>query len=238
MVSRTGCTVKLQRLARALGQRQREELAVVLDPLAAQCHPHDVVILAGALQRLGESNAVPTLGNLRAGNTKSQPHPAPGEGVQGGCGHRRHRRRTSRDLENRGPDIDLLGLRGNPGQHRRRVRTVCLRCPDHRVAQFVCLPGQHKVLGVVAHPPISEVQSKAHADSVRCRAVGWRMPQWAIQGPSLAIARTGRRSTSDQRSAAPTGEPGGRTGGGNVVAWNNEHWATAGCGSPDWVWAR
>src|SRR4029078_5320423 len=42
----------LQRLAGAVGQRQRVVLAVVGDPLAGEGHPDDVDVLPGAAERL------------------------------------------------------------------------------------------------------------------------------------------------------------------------------------------
>ena len=66
MRSCTGRDRQLQRLARAVGQRQLERLAVVLDALAAQRHAHDRDVLARALELAREAQAVPALGDLGA----------------------------------------------------------------------------------------------------------------------------------------------------------------------------
>ena len=53
----------------------------------------------GAAERVGEPHAVPALGHLRPGDAQAQPEPAGGQRVQGGRGHRRHRRGASGDLQ-------------------------------------------------------------------------------------------------------------------------------------------
>ena len=54
------------------GQRQLDRLAVVLDPLAAQRHAHDLDVLARPLQLLAEAHAVPALGDLRAARAEAE----------------------------------------------------------------------------------------------------------------------------------------------------------------------
>jgi hypothetical protein len=57
---------ELERLARAVGQRQLERLALELDALTRQGHSDDRDVLASALELARETLAVPALGDLRA----------------------------------------------------------------------------------------------------------------------------------------------------------------------------
>ena len=80
----------LQRLAEAgalaLGQRQVEDLAVVLQALAPQRHPDDVDDLAGAAQRLVVGQPVPALDDLRAGGAEPEDRAAAADVVEPGRG--------------------------------------------------------------------------------------------------------------------------------------------------------
>ena len=58
-----------------------------------------------------------------------EPEPAAGQGVERRGGHRRHRRGAGRDLEDGRADVDPLGLRGDPGEHRGGVGAVRLGRP-------------------------------------------------------------------------------------------------------------
>ena len=57
---------QLQRLARAVGQREVDRLAVELQALARERLAHDRDVLARAQQLAPEAHAVPALGDLRA----------------------------------------------------------------------------------------------------------------------------------------------------------------------------
>src|SRR5881628_1957409 len=56
---------QLQWLARAVGERQLERLALEVDALARERHTNHLDVLARALQLLGEAHAVPALADLR-----------------------------------------------------------------------------------------------------------------------------------------------------------------------------
>src|SRR4051812_20099514 len=65
---------QLERLARAVGQRQLEGLAVELEPLAVERLADDRDVLARALDLPAEALAVPALGALRAGRADAEEH--------------------------------------------------------------------------------------------------------------------------------------------------------------------
>src|SRR5207247_9557177 len=79
---------QLERLARAVRQRQLQGLAVVLDLLAGECYPQDRDVLARALQLLAEPDAVKALRHLRPGRAEAEDHAATGQVVDRGRGHR------------------------------------------------------------------------------------------------------------------------------------------------------
>src|SRR3954453_13652880 len=155
---------QLQGLARPVGQRQRVDLAVVLEPFPRERLAQDLDVLARALQLLWEALAVPALGHLGAGGAEAEDHPAVGELIEGGGGHRRHRRGARRHLEDRRAEFDLLGLRCDPGEHGRGVRAVGLRGPD-RVE-----PGRLRLLyeldllaGGQPEAPVANAYAQLHA---------------------------------------------------------------------------
>src|SRR5262249_14403558 len=128
-----------------------------------------------------------------------EPEPAAGQRVQGGRGHRRHRRAARRDLHDRAADVDPFGLRSHPGQHGRSVRAVRLSRPRHGETELVGLPGQRQILGVVAGAPVPKVQSEPHARHTRTvvcprvdREVGSAaMEQRALGRSGLVVSRLG-----------------------------------------------
>ena len=131
-----------KRLSWTVRQRQGEVLAAGRDPSPGQRRAHDLHVLLGAAERVGEPDAVPSLRHLRTGHPETQPEATAGQSVQGRGGHRRHRRGPRRDLEDPRSDADALGPRGDRGEHRRSVGAVGLRGPDHVVAETVRRHGQ------------------------------------------------------------------------------------------------
>ena len=154
---------QVQRFARAVRQRQRVGRALVADPLARERQFDDVDVLAGAGHRLGEPDAVPAFGDLGAGKSETEAEPAAGEHVEGRRGHRGHRRGAGRDLQNSAADVDVLGLRGDPGEHRHGVRAVRLGGPRDGVAEPVGLLDQRERLGAAA---VADVQSQLHRATI------------------------------------------------------------------------
>ena len=75
-----------------------------------------VHVLARALELVGEALAVPALGHLGAGRPDAEQHPPAREVVERGRGHRRHRRRAGRHLEDRRAELDRSVCAGEPGQ--------------------------------------------------------------------------------------------------------------------------
>ena len=142
--------VELQRLALAgdalaLHQRQRVVLALVLEPaLAGDDLLDDLDVLAGAAPGLRVGDAVPALGDLRAGGAEAEDEAAAREGVDRDAGHRRRGRGPRRDLEDRGAELDRLGLRREVGEHADRVGAVGLGRPDRVEAGASRRPGRSR----------------------------------------------------------------------------------------------
>ena len=151
-----------QGLAWTIRQWQGEELAVERQSLARECLAHDGDVLAGSGQWLVKTNAMPTLRDLGARHPEPEAETSARQCVQccrrhGGVGWR-----AARDLEDRRADVDTIGLRGHPRQHGRRIGTVCLSSPHHRVTDGIGFPGQGQVVRVVACAPIPQIQSQSH----------------------------------------------------------------------------
>ena len=126
-----GVEVELQRLALAAGQRQLVVLALVLDrALAGDDLAHHFDVLAGAAPGLGVGDAVPALGDLRAGGAEAEEEAAAGELVDRRPGHRRGGGRAGRHLHDRGAEVDRRRLRRQPGEHADHVGAVGLGRPD------------------------------------------------------------------------------------------------------------
>ena len=121
-----------QRLARAVGQRQRPVPArrrrtVSRRSAIRTMSTYSRVRPSGC----GEPHPVPALAHLRAGDAEAEPEAAPGQRVERGGRHRRHRGRPGRDLHHRGAEADPLGQGADPGQHGGGVRAVRLGRPGH-----------------------------------------------------------------------------------------------------------
>ena len=103
------CDRELESLAGTVGKRQLERLAVELESFASERLANDGDVLAGALKLLGEALSVPTLGDLWAGGADPEDHAPVGELVDRGGGHRGHRGRATRHLENARaePDVEV-----------------------------------------------------------------------------------------------------------------------------------
>src|ERR1700709_2775231 len=137
-------------------------LALVIDgTLASDDLAHDLDVLAGATPGLRVGDAVPALGDLRAGGSEAEEEAAAGELVDRRPGHRRRRRGPRRDLQDRGAEVDLRRPRRQPGQHADHVGTVALGRPERLEAE---LPGRgdelERTLASRADAPITQVQSK------------------------------------------------------------------------------
>jgi hypothetical protein len=154
---------QLQRLARSVRQREGEVLALVRDGLAAEGGVHDGNVLTRPEQRLREPDAVPALRHLRPGHAETEPEPPVRQPVQGGRGHRGHRRGASRDLEHRRADVDRGGLGGDPAEQRGGVRAVRLRRPGDRESEPLGLSHQPQMIQmVVAAEDEADVESESH----------------------------------------------------------------------------
>src|SRR5450759_2626627 len=224
---------QLQWLARAIRERERVVLTGVHHLLTPQRHPDDLDVLPGAAQRCGEPDSVPALRHLRPGHAEPEPEPPAGDDVQGGRSHRRHRRRPGRNLQYGAAHVDPAGVRGDPGQHRNRVRAVGFRRPDHREAEALRLLGQGQAvaLGAGTKPPVRQVQAEPHA---RVPSFDRRLPDLAR--PSDRTPATGRqrpdasdrtpatgRHCGPNRRCGMVGRPSGRGYGVRVHARARRH---------------
>src|SRR6266851_2769325 len=108
-----------------------------LNLLVGERHAHHGHVLARARKLLREPHAVPTLGDLRTRRTQAEQHAAARQLVDRGGGHGGHGRTSRRDLEDAGPQLDAARAGGQPGQHRRGVRSVRLSGPDRVVAELL-----------------------------------------------------------------------------------------------------
>ena len=99
--------------------------------------------------------------------------------------------RAARDLEDRRADVDALGLRGDEGEHGRRVGAVGLGDPGHRVAEVVGLLREREVVGVVAGAPVAEVHAELHGASGQVGVVGGRVSRPV--GASTSVRRVKQR---------------------------------------------
>src|SRR4051794_3292165 len=155
---------ELQRLTRPVRERKLERLAVELEPLAVERSAHDRDVLARALDLAGEALPGPALGHLRARRSDPEQHPPAAELVERRGGHRRHRGRAGRHLEDRRADLDPLGLPGEPPEDRRRVRAVGLGGPDGVVAEALGLEDDLELIGArQAETPVADVHAELHA---------------------------------------------------------------------------
>ena len=154
---------QLERLAGAVRQRQLVVLAIEGHRRPRQRCIDDRDVFPGAAQRLVEPHAVPALGDLRAGDTESQPETATGQHIQAGRGHRRHRRGSGWDLHDGRADMDARRLGGEPGKHGRAIRAVRLGRPDHREAKGFGMLGQPQLpVRVIGSDQIAEVEPETH----------------------------------------------------------------------------
>ena len=164
---------QLERLAGAVGQRQREELAVVGHGLAGERRADDGDVLPRPRERLVETHAVPALRHLRARDAEAEAEAAGTEQVEGGRGHRRHGRGPRRDLEDGGAQVDPLGAGGEETQHGRGVRPVRLGAPDDGVSQpFGLLDQGHDVGGAVGRAgpeDVAEAEREFHPREITRR---------------------------------------------------------------------
>ncbi|MGX1121621.1 hypothetical protein RKD37_006984 [Streptomyces ambofaciens] len=183
---------ELDRLAGAAGQRQRPVLSLVGQPLPGHRLAHDLHVLAGAGERLVELDAVPALGHLRSRHAEAEAEAALGQGVQGGGGHRGHRRLAGRDLEDGRAHVDALGLGGDPGQHGGRVGAVGLGGPAHGVSEPVGLLGDGQVVRVHSGTPVAEVDPELHGR--------FPLPISNVAG-APTLARGNRLSTGPHRAS-------------------------------------
>ena len=157
---------RLERLAEAgsalARQRQRVMRAVAGDRLLARPNlAHDVDVLPGAGQRLGERLAVPALNDLRPGHAEPQDVPATGEVIERQRGHRARRRGPRGQLNHRRAQSHLAGRRPPPGQRRVGIRPPRLGGED-RVETFP-FRRSDQLTGVIGRlrTPIPEMQGPA-----------------------------------------------------------------------------
>ena len=164
---------------------------------------------------LREALAVPALGHLRPGRADPEEHPPAGDLVERRRGHRRHRRRAARHLEDRGSDLDLVRVRREPREHGRRVGAVGLRGPEGVVPGGLRFLHESELfLGRQPEPPIANVQANAHLQvSSQSKEPAWRWRRRLIRcqlnGASTKQSRRGilfpmrrqRRRAQDLRLA-------------------------------------
>ncbi len=156
---------RLQRLAQPGAARVGERIvgAVTGDHALTGHHlAHDVHVLAGPGQGLGEGLSVPALHDLGAGHAESQHEATAREVVEGDGGHAHGRRGPTRELAEGRAQPELGGLGAQPGQGGEGVGPVGLGRP-HRV-EPEALGRSHLLRGVGRRsgPPVAELQSELH----------------------------------------------------------------------------
>jgi len=158
---------ELQRLARAVGQRQVDRLAVELHLLVLQGQAHDRHVLARALQLLAESDAVEALRDLRPRRAEAQDEAPVGKVVDGGRGHRGHGGAARGDLKDACPELDARRAGGQPGERRGGVGAVGLGGPQRVVAEPLRGLGDLQArLGRHAEAPVADHHPELHSGRI------------------------------------------------------------------------
>ncbi len=159
---------ELERLAEPgrVGTRVRDVVvrAVMLEPLLArQDRAHDLHVLARLAEGLAVRLAVPTLHDLRTGETEPEQEAVAAEEVERHRGHRGHGRRARGHLHDRGAEVDALGVRHHPRDRRDGVGAVRLGGPHRMEAELLRFLGQrHRARQALAPVLIAEVDPESH----------------------------------------------------------------------------
>ena len=200
---------ELQRLAGAVGQRQRQRLALELQPLARERLAHDRDVLARALD-LARRSAGRASPRRPAGPEEPMPeqHPPARELVDRRRGHRGHRRAAGGHLEDRRAELDRRRQPGEPAEDRRGVRAVGLGGPDRVIAEPLgLLDDLALVVGGESEAPVADVDAELHAaarsfqdEEFGCRgrraAIRWPCPERTETEPYANASRTSRDGPS------------------------------------------
>src|SRR6266566_4730958 len=134
-------------------------------PLAPEDLAHDLDVVPDAPIRPAPGLPVPSLYDLRAGNTEAgNETPAASERINGCCRHRRIGRRACSKLHNAGAELDPLRLAGKECERGYRVRAVSFGGPYRIIPErFRAL---HKInRGIEVGAGISDGQAKFHGVS-------------------------------------------------------------------------
>ena len=149
---------QLQRLPGAVRQRQLERLAVELDALARERHPHHRDVLARALELLPKRCAVPALRDLRARRRRSRSACGRPRGCRSWRRSSPSSRRCGRGSGRSPSRARSFSAGGEPGEHRRGVGAVRLRGPHRVVAEPLGLLDDRQLLvGGEAEAPVADV---------------------------------------------------------------------------------
>ena len=191
---------RLQRLAEPRGVRPGVRdlvvLAVILHRLLPlENRPHDVDVLAGLLERLAERLTVPAFDDLWSRHAEAEPEAAARQRIQRHRGHGRHGGRAAGDLHDRGADVDLARLRGDPRRRHDGIRAVRFGGPDGVVSELLRFP---QALGVDGEllAGVAEVNRQLHCYVPHAR--------WSSTRNRDRPARTRRRPSRRATVAAPS----------------------------------
>src|SRR5215218_1042682 len=156
--------VELESLALAARERQVEVLAVVLQALLARHDlAHDLHVLARAAPWLCVRDAVPTLGDLRAGWPEAEHESPTRKRIDRAPSHRGCGGRAGGHLHDRCTKLDRLGLGREPRQDAHHVGAVRLGGPHGIESRALRrLDDVQRLVTPWSDPPVAEVEPKLH----------------------------------------------------------------------------
>ena len=129
--------------------------------LPGQDRLHDRHVLPCLAQGFAVRASVPPLNHLRTGQAEAEKEAATGELAQRCRRHGRHRRSTCRHLHDAGANLDVVGLRGVPGEHAHDVAPVGLGSPERVVAEAIRLLDQRQIVCDV-RTRVPDIQCQSH----------------------------------------------------------------------------
>ena len=155
-----------------------EELAVELDRLLAGQRPaDDLDVLPGAGQGAVGGLAVPSFDHLRTRDAEPEDDPSAREMVEGEDVHGGGGGGSGRQLDDRGAELDALGVAGQVGQRAERIGSPRLAGPDRVVAEPLGFLGGLDEIRRRQLAPVAPDQSQFHDGLLPLSIDGIRVEQ-------------------------------------------------------------